>query len=237
MTFQMTSASEDERPEVKQYQIGQQTVIHAAAEDCNQAVKPRSVDILIFDTPAIDPEWEVEDYLDWLEDDVYPAIKPCMKKDAVVISIPRDRKGGPFSKGIATAAFLQTHGWTFFRQIVWERQEADFNRSKYAFGNIFFFRRGNRPSNADSPITYKDIIRVKDNPEGFVGEIPEEIYRLCLSRFYRSGDIIMDPFAGTGSLARMCQKAGYKSISVEIDKTEVQNILNRLQTGEKDGED
>lgn len=230
MAFLPTSASAKNKPEIQTQQVGQQLIINAAAEDSTEVINKGSVDILIFDPPAIDAEWTVHDYIDWFEDKICPIINHCMKKDAVIVCVPRDRKGGKFSKGISTAASIQKSGWDFFRQLIWERQTADFNRSKYAFGNVFFFRRGNRPSKKQSPIAYKDIIRVKDNPEGFVGEIPEEIYRLCLSRFYQDGDVILDLFAGTGSLAAMCKKAGYKSISVELDTIEYKNIIKRLKT-------
>lgn len=221
-----TSYSQIYRPELITTTIGCHQVIHGAIEDVRLTSE---IDIAITDPPAIDETWVCQQYEEWFNDKVMSVVNRACKPDAVFILIPRDRKGGAWLKSIATASVIQRRGWDLFRQFVWLRQEADFSRARYAYGLIFAFRRGNRSTNPSSPLRYRDIIRLRDTPkEGLVGEFPTEIVRLMLSLFLKPSDVVLDPFAGTGSVAAVCQELGVRSISVELDPGKVAAIIKRL---------
>lgn len=226
MSFQMTSGSKTWEGIQEHTKIRGMDVFLSPIEK----MKPESfIDILFFDPPAVDPTWSLNTYKNWFQFEVMTILDAFAKKDAVLILTPRDRKGGVWLKSLATASIIQEDNWNLFRQVMWRRQEADYNRSRYAFGNIFFFRRGNRPVNDSSPIRYKDIIYIKDSPkEGMIGELPVELVEVCLSLFMKPNDVVMDPFAGTGAVAVGALKLGLRSLSVEIDKDNYHYIIKRL---------
>lgn len=233
MTFQSTSGSQKWEKEIKHTRIeGLVTsdVVLSPIETLQSFYPLQKVDILFFDPPGVDPKWTQDTYRDWFKFRAMPAIDSFAKKDAVLILVPRDRKGGEWLKSIASVSVVLDWGWKLFRQVMWKRQDADYNRSRYAFGNIFFFRRGNRPVNDDSSIRYKDIVYVKDVPkEGMGGELPVELVKMCLSLFAKRGDVVMDPFAGTGAIAVGASQLELENISVEIDEENYHNIIKRLE--------
>ena len=226
MAFRTTSASGEYRPKPTLARVGNHLIVHSAIEDFDLT---DCADILLVGPPALDPDWSVTDFENWLTGNIIPKLNTIAKKDAVLIQICSDRKGGTWMKSIASAALFQRFGWDIFRQVIWERQDADFHRSKYAFNNIYFFRRGNRTTNAQSPLRYKDIIRVKGTPQASDGVWPEEVIELCLSLFIKQGDVVIDPFAGVGTATLVCEKLGFHSISVELDQANFRQILKSLE--------
>lgn len=54
------------------------------------------------------------------------------------------------------------------------------------------------------------------------------LLRIILSST-KIGDIVLDPFAGTGTTLIVCEQAGRKSIGIEIDPENIRCIRNRLE--------
>ena len=207
-----------------------QTVIYGAFEDVDNT---EPVDVFIFDTPGIDDISTVFDYRVWIRK-IFQHMESLRALDAAVVLLPRDRKGGAFLKGVATAEIAQEWGWKIFRNYLWEKGP-DFHRAKYVFQNVYVFRQGNMPTQIQSPIRYKDIIRLPDladTREGTVAELPVPLIRLFLSLF-DTDIVVMDPFAGSGSVAVACEQLGIKKCySIELDETRAFEIVERLKRKE-----
>lgn len=64
---------------------------------------------------------------------------------------------------------------------------------------------------------------------GHPAPYPIEIPRRLIKMFSFAGDVVLDPFAGTGSTAVAAREVGRNSISVEIESAYVDMILDRLE--------
>ncbi len=224
--FRTASASQIFRPVPHTVSVGEHIIINAAIEDVQL---DNVVDILMFDTPGTD-DWPYTPHRTWLIDSVIPALNRCAKKDAVIIFVPQDRKGQGWLKSLVVGDALQNAGWQLFRHIINLEEECDYLRPRSPFRNIYFFRRGTRPSQFGSPIKFKDILRAgKSQRTSEVAEFSPELIELCLSLFLVPGDIVMDPFAGSGAVAIACHKLGHSSISVDLDPDVARDIETRLR--------
>jgi len=71
---------------------------------------------------------------------------------------------------------------------------------------------------------------------GHSAVFPEELPKRCLEHFSKEGDVILDPFAGSGTTGVLCKKMNRKFIGIDlsyidiskkrIDNTEIENNIN-----------
>ena len=47
--------------------------------------------------------------------------------------------------------------------------------------------------------------------------------------FSNPGDLVIDPFAGSGTLLRVCQQLGRSAVGIEVNPNYVEMIKERLQ--------
>jgi len=183
------------------------------------------VDIFVFDTPSVDADCTLDEYDRWL-DEQYEHIEGLRAKDAVLILLPTDRKGHPWSKSVATASSAMSHGWQLFRHFVWLKQEADFHRSQYAFQDVWTFRKGSRATNGDAEARYKDVVRIlmPHDADSHVGALPSIVIEYFLALWAKAGDLVMDPFAGRGSVMEAAHTLGLGSISCELDPERAEHL-------------
>ncbi|MCK5176660.1 MAG: site-specific DNA-methyltransferase [Candidatus Aenigmarchaeota archaeon] len=60
---------------------------------------------------------------------------------------------------------------------------------------------------------------------------PERLIRLLIKQYSKEGDIVIDPFVGSGTTAITCKQLGRKCIGIELDKKYYNTIVNRLKQG------
>jgi site-specific DNA-methyltransferase (adenine-specific) len=72
------------------------------------------------------------------------------------------------------------------------------------------------------PVKYSGAKRLHPN------EKPLSWLEPCILNSSREGDLVLDPFAGSGSTGAACEKLGRKYILIEKDKTHYQTIYERL---------
>lgn len=72
----------------------------------------------------------------------------------------------------------------------------------------------------------------RDHPAPYPVEVPRRLIRM----FSFSGDIVVDPFAGTGSTALAALETGRNSISVEIEPRYVDMIAERIRQSKLSGQ-
>jgi hypothetical protein len=196
------------------------------------------IDIFVFDTPSVDSNASVNEYSSWFEGQLF-AIEKLRAPDAVLILLPTDRKGHPWSKSAASSVAATLYDWQLFRHFVWLKQEADFHRAQYAFQDVWTFRKGNRATNDIAPARYKDVVRIlmPHDDDSHVGALPSTVIEYFLALFVREDDVVMDPFAGRGSVMEACHTLGLRSVSVELDSERAEHLrqMSRALEGENDG--
>jgi len=66
--------------------------------------------------------------------------------------------------------------------------------------------------------------RRKDHPAPY----PSELARRIIRMFSFSGDVVLDPFGGTGSTAVACIEAGRNSISIDVEPSYIDGMIDRI---------
>ena len=61
-------------------------------------------------------------------------------------------------------------------------------------------------------------------------QIPEEIIKRIILTTAKNDELIIDPFAGSGTTLKVAKELGYSYIGYEIDENYIKIIKNRLET-------
>jgi len=61
-------------------------------------------------------------------------------------------------------------------------------------------------------------------------QIPEEIIKRIILTTAKNDELIIDPFAGSGTTLKVAKELGYSYIGYEIDENYIKIIKNRLKT-------
>ena len=69
-------------------------------------------------------------------------------------------------------------------------------------------------------------INTAQSGEAHFAVFPEKIPELCIKAGTKKGDIVLDPFMGSGTTALMAQKLGRKWIGIELNE-EYATIINK----------
>ena len=94
---------------------------------------------------------------------------------------------------------------------------------------------GDRPIN-DCGI--KDILRIpvpknkrKFKDGSFVNptEKPSQLFELLIRNSCNKGDIVLDPFCGSGTIARACINTDRKYIGFDLDERQIQYAKNEIE--------
>jgi len=108
-------------------------------------------------------------------------------------------------------------------------------RAEWAEDNFRRTGRRTRPTTDCWHIPYettgymgKDSAAVK-GPKGHPAIFPRELVRHCLNITGLTTGRVLDPFAGTGTVAKVCQERGIDSVSIEIDPEYAAFIKQRVE--------
>lgn len=135
---------------------------------------------------------------------------------------------------------LQADGWVLRSNITWIKKapmpESVTNRPSNATEEIFLFSKGTNyyydnegyrePTGANLR-NYWMIgpdASAKPHPAAF----PRELARRCILLGSRPGDIILDPFSGSGTTGVVAQELRRKAVLIELNKDYVKQSEDRL---------
>lgn len=68
----------------------------------------------------------------------------------------------------------------------------------------------------------------KGRPKYHVNQKPVRVMRHLVERFTKPGDLVVDPYAGSGSTLLACVKSGRRAIGIDIDPENVATARRRL---------
>lgn len=155
----------------------------------------------------------------------------------------RDLLGMPWRVAFA----LQADGWILRSRITWIKKtampESVKNRPTNATEEIFLF--------AKSPSYYYDSSAVREETganlrnywrlgpdisgQGHPSAFPRELARRCVLLGSRPGDVVIDPFGGSGTTGAVAHELDRKAILIELNPVFTQLSKDRMRNGTKKG--
>lgn len=163
----------------------------------------------------------VECDVDW--QDFMPLIFGVLRKDAHAYIMANNRN----VQGMLNAA--EAAGFRFHNLLVWDKISATPNR--WYMKNLefvgFFFKGRARPINDCS---MKQLVRVQQIDES---DHPTEKPVALMEHYIRNsglpGDVVFDPFMGSGSTGVAARRLGFGFYGIEKDEKHFETAQNRIQ--------
>lgn len=186
-------------------------------------------------------------YLEFTEKWLTKAYLVTKSEGRMCLNIPLDKSKGRKEEGFqsiyADILYLAKKiGWKYFSTIIWN--EGNISR-RTAWGSwlsakapyviapveviiILYKEKWNKSNLGKSDITKEEFIEWTNGIWTFPGEnkkrvghpapFPIELPKRCIKLFSYIGDIVLDPFLGSGTTLIACALLNRKGIGVEIDK-------------------
>jgi len=76
------------------------------------------------------------------------------------------------------------------------------------------------------------IDKIKGPKQLHLLQKPKKLITYFIEKSSNAGDIVLDPFAGSGTLGHCCMQTNRSSIQIEIEKKYIKNIVNRVKDKE-----
>lgn len=140
-----------------------------------------------------------------------------------------------------TDEFLSAHGFTRKAVLLWEKDGpgmGDLN-SPWGMGCefILFFQKGPRAKTSERRGNVLRFPQLRPNELIHPHEKPLPLLETLVMASTEKGQFVVDPFGGSGSLVRACQRIGRNCIAMEYDEENYRLALHKLETGEGGGFD
>lgn len=154
---------------------------------------------------------------------------------------PKDLTGIPWMCALA----LRGDGWYLRSEIIWDKPnvmpEAVFDRPSKAHEHIFLLSKSPQYWYDADAVKERGVttetrncrtvwsIPTKPYPGAHFAVFPEELPRRCLRATSKPGDIVLDPFAGSGTTLAVAVELGRKYVGIELNPKYQPLIEERLR--------
>ena len=118
-------------------------------------------------------------------------------------------------------------GFKFWKPLVWDKQTIGMGyhyRARYEF--ILFFEKGKRRLN---DLGVADIIREPRIHRGYPAEKPWKVSEILITQSSNTGDVVADPFMGSGSVGEAALKQGRRFLGTDLNPAAVRVTGERLR--------
>jgi len=159
---------------------------------------------------------------------------------------------------LLTESLCKPHGeWNFHEEIIWnkvtggldrfgvtiQRPFPTYYRANVMHEHILVFRKGklNHQKDKDSRLTIDEVMK-KDTsnsvwniapvPPRFIDHpcpFPEEVPLRLISLYSNRGDLVLDPFVGSGQTGKVAKHLGRKFVGFDIQKTYARLAKSRIE--------
>lgn len=158
------------------------------------------------------------DWIDWL-----PLIPDALAEDAQAYIFSNDRNLQE-ARGAAEAA-----GLVFHRLLVWDKRAALPNRWYQQVCEFVLFMRKGKAFMINNPSS-KALLSIFQRDESLhPTEKPVSLCQLYIENSTKRGDLVLDPFAGSGTTGVAALRSGRKFIGIEIDAHWFEIACKRLE--------
>jgi DNA modification methylase len=235
-----------------------QQLWHGDSIDLCEKFKPGSVDCIITDPPfgvdnlsnqAVTPEGKA--YARKIANDESPEIAIAIFKKVMDALLPKTRDDCDMyiftsyqvltEWMVMTDIFLLKHGFRRKAIIVWEKDGPGMGDTECPWGQgsefILFFQKGRRPKSATRRNSVVRIPQVRPGDLIHPHEKPVALYEMFVKASTEPNDFIVDPFGGSGVLARACERAGRSAVTIELDAHNHALSVKKFKEGEGAGFD
>jgi site-specific DNA-methyltransferase (cytosine-N4-specific) len=152
---------------------------------------------------------------------------------------PKDLIGIPWRLALA----LQISGWHLRADIIWDKPncqpESVKDRPTKSHEYIFLMSKNERyyydpmavrgPNNRNLRTVWE--MHTEAFPGAHYATFPRELVRRCLALTTRPGDIVLDPFIGSGTVAEVAMKMTRRFVGIELNPDYVRIAKRRLNGG------
>ena len=117
-------------------------------------------------------------------------------------------------------------GFRFWKPLVWDKRTIGMGyhyRARYEL--ILFFEKGKRRLN---DLGVADIISVPRVHRGYPAEKPSAVSEVLIAQSTQPGDIVADPFMGSGSVGVAAAKLGRRFVGTDVNPEAVRLTAQRL---------
>ena len=118
-------------------------------------------------------------------------------------------------------------------QIIWVKNNHTAGDLECAFGRkyeiLFLGNKGKCKFNGERLTDVWQFKRVAGNNQIHQNQKPIPLLERCIDKHTNKGDLILDPFAGSGSTAEACMNTGRKFIIIEQSEKYCKTIIDRLE--------
>ena len=194
-----------------------------------------------------------EEYLNWTKQWLKKALTLLKKDGRLCLNIPIDKNKGGIKPVYADIVKIALDvGFKYQSTIIWNEQNIS---RRTAWGSwlsasapyviapvetilVFYKETWKKLSKGKSDITREEFIEWTNGLWTFPGEskkrighpapFPLELPKRCIKLFSYVGDVVLDPFLGSGTTAIASYKLGRKAIGVEIDKKYFELAIKRI---------
>ncbi len=194
-----------------------------------------------------------DDYLEWTKKWLKKAFEIVKPDGRMCLNIPLDKnKGGQQSVYVDITHIAKIVGWKYHSTIIWN--EGNISR-RTAWGSwlsasapyviapvetivVLYKKTWKKQKRGKSDITKEEFIEWTNGLWTFSGEskkkighpapFPLELPKRCIKLFSFVGDVILDPFLGSGTTVIAACKLKRKAIGIEIDKKYFKLAIDRI---------
>jgi site-specific DNA-methyltransferase (adenine-specific) len=117
-------------------------------------------------------------------------------------------------------------GFKFWKPLVWDKKQIGMGyhyRARYEF--VLFFEKGKRKLNN---LGIPDIIEAPRIHRGYPTEKPDEVARVFIEQSSSVGEIVLDPFFGSGSTGVAARALGRRFVGVDLAESAHRCAKDRL---------
>ena len=138
-------------------------------------------------------------------------------------------------KGSHPMEWLSKTSAQFYQEVIWHRKSTMAMDNRYLFNTterIYWFCKAKPKVFKDAlPNEYRgDVWAISPGrQQGHPAPFPELLVELCVLLTTEQGDLVVDPFAGSGTTLAVCERLGRISQGCEIDPNYVKLAHQRLQ--------
>lgn len=123
---------------------------------------------------------------------------------------------------VMTDEFMPTHGFQRKAVLVWEKDGPGMGDLECPWGMgcefILFFQKGRRPKSTKRRNSVLHIPQLRPNQLIHPHEKPRPLLEALIKASTSEGDLIVDPFGGSGSLVRAAQATNRSAVAIEYDE-------------------